>query len=66
MKYLQNILRWIMAVTIFGILDCIVLNLSNIYNPNWLLVIWLYIFHVYFLETVQIKWIRDFIDIKQS
>lgn len=64
MKYLLNLIIWLIFGIVLGVINVIIFKLSNIHDVSWWLLIYVIIMNVYILQTVNIKWIRNLLDIK--
>lgn len=64
MKYLLNLITWLIFGIVFGIMNGIIFKLSHIHETSWWLVAYVVLMNVYILQTVKIKWIRNLLDIK--
>lgn len=64
MKYLTSLIACIVFSAILGVINGIIFKLSNIHDVSWWLLTYICVLHIYFLETVKIKWIRNLLDIK--
>ena len=62
MKILQKLINWLFVLTILSIINLIIYWLFEVKELPFGLWVYLGIFQTQFLQTVNIKWIRNLLD----